>query len=61
MQLDATTDDPHKRKPDISLAKKQLEWEPRVLVQTVRVSLPADKRHGIRGAIRLLCIETFLY
>jgi hypothetical protein len=32
VHLPATVDDPHKRKPDISLAKEQLGWEPRVPV-----------------------------
>lgn len=31
--LDATTDDPEKRKPDISRAKKELGWEPRFSVK----------------------------
>eukprot|EP00611_Tribonema_gayanum_P006212 TRINITY_DN154_c0_g1_i1.p1 TRINITY_DN154_c0_g1~~TRINITY_DN154_c0_g1_i1.p1 ORF type:complete len:425 (+),score=130.38 TRINITY_DN154_c0_g1_i1:348-1622(+) len=30
--LPATQDDPHKRKPDIALAKRELGWEPRVHV-----------------------------
>jgi UDP-glucuronate decarboxylase len=33
MYLEKTTDDPSRRKPDISLAKKQLGWEPRVTVK----------------------------
>jgi len=31
--LAKTTDDPSKRKPDISLAKKKLDWEPKVTVE----------------------------
>jgi len=31
--LDKTTDDPSKRRPDISLAKKKLNWQPRVTVE----------------------------
>lgn len=31
--LPKTQDDPSKRKPDISLAKKELDWEPRVPVE----------------------------
>lgn len=30
IQVDAVIDDPQKRKPDISRAKKELNWEPRV-------------------------------
>jgi UDP-glucuronate decarboxylase len=32
--LDKTQDDPSQRKPDISLAKKVLQWEPKVPVET---------------------------
>jgi len=31
--LDKTTDDPSKRRPDISTAKMQLQWEPKVTVE----------------------------
>ena len=31
-------DDPRKRKPDISLAKKILDWEPKVPIQTGLIS-----------------------
>lgn len=31
--LPAVTDDPHRRKPDISRAKERLRWEPRVTVR----------------------------
>jgi nucleoside-diphosphate-sugar epimerase len=31
--MPATADDPHMRKPDISVAKRELGWEPRVPVQ----------------------------
>jgi len=31
--LNKTTDDPTKRKPDISLAKKELNWQPKVTVE----------------------------
>lgn len=31
--LEKTQDDPSKRKPDISLAKKKIRWEPRVTVE----------------------------
>lgn len=31
--LEKTQDDPSKRKPDISLAKEKLGWEPRVTVK----------------------------
>ncbi|OEU11564.1 hypothetical protein FRACYDRAFT_192403, partial [Fragilariopsis cylindrus CCMP1102] len=31
--LEKTQDDPNKRKPDISLAKEKLGWEPRVTVK----------------------------
>ena len=31
--LEKTQDDPSKRKPDISLAKKKIGWEPRVTVE----------------------------
>lgn len=55
VQLDATTDDPHKRKPDISLAKKELGWEPRVPVQAVRVSLPADEARDERDYSFVVC------
>ena len=27
--LPATTDDPHKRKPDITVAKRELKWSPK--------------------------------
>lgn len=27
--LPATTDDPHKRKPDITIARRQLKWSPK--------------------------------
>lgn len=30
VHMPATTDDPHQRRPDISLAKAQLGWQPRV-------------------------------
>lgn len=33
--MDGTKDDPNKRKPDISLAKKELGWEPTVAVKDV--------------------------
>jgi len=33
IHLPATTDDPTKRKPDISLARKKLNWSPKVSVQ----------------------------
>lgn len=33
LKLEKTTDDPNKRKPDISLAKAQLGWEPKVSVR----------------------------
>jgi UDP-glucuronate decarboxylase len=32
--LPSTTDDPRQRKPDITLAKRELRWEPLVPVQT---------------------------
>ena len=32
--LPKTADDPHQRKPDIRLAKRELNWEPEVPVQT---------------------------
>ena len=32
--LDATADDPRKRKPDITVAKRELGWEPVVEVKT---------------------------
>lgn len=35
--MDGTRDDPNKRKPDISLAKRELGWEPIVTVSNVRV------------------------
>lgn len=31
--LDATTDDPSKRRPDISMAKQKLNWEPKTTVE----------------------------
>lgn len=31
--LEKTTDDPSKRKPDISMAKQKLDWEPKVTVE----------------------------
>ena len=31
--LEKTQDDPSKRRPDISRAKKELEWEPKVKVE----------------------------
>ena len=34
--MDGTKDDPNKRKPDISLAKQELGWEPTVHVKDVR-------------------------
>lgn len=33
--MEATKDDPNKRKPDISLAKRELGWEPVVSVADV--------------------------
>ncbi|CAN0244856.1 unnamed protein product, partial [Discosporangium mesarthrocarpum] len=33
VHLEATKDDPNKRRPDISLAKEKLGWEPRVAVR----------------------------
>ena len=30
---DLPSDDPRKRKPDISLAKKELTWEPKIEIQ----------------------------
>mmetsp|Transcript_1023 Transcript_1023/g.1351 ORF Transcript_1023/g.1351 Transcript_1023/m.1351 type:complete len:552 (-) Transcript_1023:125-1780(-) len=32
--LEASRDDPHQRKPDISTAKEKIQWEPRVSVDT---------------------------
>lgn len=34
IHLAATKDDPSKRKPDISVAKRELDWEPLIDVQT---------------------------
>lgn len=34
--MDGTKDDPNKRKPDISLAKQELGWQPTVSVKDVR-------------------------
>lgn len=33
MHKDAVEDDPKRRRPDISLAKKVLDWEPRVTLK----------------------------
>ncbi|CAM9745096.1 unnamed protein product, partial [Ectocarpus sp. 4 AP-2014] len=49
--MDGTKDDPNKRKPDITLAKKELGWEPTVavkdgLVETVKYFRGELKKTG---------------
>lgn len=49
-----TEDDPHKRKPDISRAKEQLGWEPKVslrkglplMVKDFRLRIFGDHKEG---------------
>lgn len=33
VELPAVEDDPHRRKPDISRAKKYLDWQPKILLE----------------------------
>ena len=44
-----TEDDPHKRKPDISKAKKLLGWEPTVSLRKGLPHMVSDFRHRIFG------------
>lgn len=44
-----TEDDPHKRKPDISKAKEQLGWEPKVPLRKGLPMMVSDFRQRIFG------------
>lgn len=44
-----TEDDPHKRKPDITKAKEQLGWEPKVDLHTGLPLMVSDFRQRIFG------------
>lgn len=44
-----TADDPHKRKPDISKAKKLLGWEPKVSLREGLPLMVSDFRKRIFG------------
>lgn len=44
-----TEDDPHKRKPDITKAKKFLGWEPTVSLRNGLPLMVSDFKHRIFG------------
>ena len=43
--LPATKDDPTQRKPDITTAKRELGWEPKVTVKSEPTDLKIEKKH----------------
>ncbi len=60
IHLPATKDDPSKRKPDITIAKEVLDWEPKVAVRDGLAKTVEYFRKELEETVRFYLIMYFL-